>query len=118
MRNDRLLLEDIREAIAILRRYTPPQRSAFDADPPLQSHLLRHIQIIGEAAWRVSDALKRAHAEVPWKRIAAMRHVLVHDYFRVDLDQVWTVATIHIPVLQRQIEAILGSLPPEEDDGK
>lgn len=84
----------------------------------MQSHLLRYIQIIGEAAWRVSGALKRAHAEVPWKRIAAMRHVLVHDYFRVDPDQVWTVATIHVPVLQPQIEAILESLPPDNDNGE
>ena len=41
-----------------------------------------------------------------------MRHVLVHDYFRVDLDQVWNVVVVHIPVLKPQIEAILASLPP------
>jgi len=42
-----------------------------------------------------------------------MRHVLVHDYFRVNLDEVWNVAAKHVPVLQPQIEAILASLPPE-----
>jgi uncharacterized protein with HEPN domain len=114
MRKDRLLLEDIRDAISVIRQYTPTQRSALDNDPPLQSHLLRHIQIMGEASRRVSDSLKQLHPEVPWQRIAAMRHVLVHDYFRVDLDQVWNVVTVHIPEFQPQIETILGSLPPED----
>jgi uncharacterized protein with HEPN domain len=86
----------------------------LDNGPPLQSHPLRHIQLIGEAARRVSDALKQGHPEVLWQRMAAMRHVLVHDYFRVDLDQVWNAVTIHIPPLKPQIEAILDSLPPED----
>lgn len=117
MRNDRMLLEDIQEAIAIVLQYTPDARSAFDADPPLQSHLIRHIQIIGEAAWRLSDAFKNQHPEVPWRRIAAMRHVLVHDYFRVDLDQVWIVATIDIPALQPQLDAIVNAMPADEENG-
>ena len=112
MRDDRLLLDDIHRAIQMVRRFTPPQRSALDSDLPLQSHLVRYIQIIGEACWRLSDPLKAANPQVPWKRIAAMRHVLVHDYFRVDLDQVWSVATVHLPVLQPQIEAIIALLPP------
>ena len=113
MRKDKPLVEDIRAAISVVRQYTPACRSSFDNDPPLQSHLLRHIQILGEAAWRVSKATKESHPEVPWQRIAAMRHVLVHDYFRVDLDQVWNVATVLIPVLEPQIEAVLRSLPPD-----
>lgn len=115
MRKDRVLLEDIRDAIAVIRQYTPAQRSVLDNDPPVQSHLIRHIQIIGEASRSVSDGLKQLHPEVPWQRIAAMRHVLVHDYFRVDLNQVWNVITVHIPLLGPQIEAILNSLPPEDE---
>jgi uncharacterized protein with HEPN domain len=113
MRDDRLLLEDIRYAIDIVRQYTPAQRTALDTDLPLQSHLVRYIQIIGEATWRLSKPTKDANPHIPWQRIAAMRHVLVHDYFRVDLDQVWNVVTTHVPVLQPQIEAIIASLPPK-----
>ncbi len=117
MRSDRLLLEDMRDAIRIIRRYTPVQRSALDSDLPVQSLLLRYIQMIGEAAWRLSDAFKVAHPQIPWRRIAAMRHVLVHDYFRADLDQVWNAATVHIPVLEPQIDAIVAALPPDPAAG-
>jgi uncharacterized protein with HEPN domain len=113
MRSDRLLLQDIHDAIEIVRRYTPSERSVLDTDLPVQSLLLRYIQMIGEAAWRLSGVFKGDHPQVPWQRIAAMRHVLVHDYFRVDLDQVWNVVTIHVPALQPQIQTIIASLPPD-----
>jgi uncharacterized protein with HEPN domain len=112
MRSDWLLLHDIQDAIKIVRRYTPSKRGDLDTDLPIQSVLLRFIQVIGEASWRLSDAFKAAHPTIPWQRIAAMRHVLVHDYFRVDLDQVWNVATVHIPVLESQVDAIVAALPP------
>lgn len=79
----------------------------------MQSLLIRYIQIIGEATWRLSDSLKAANPQVPWQRIAAMRHVLVHDYFRVDLNQVWNVATLHVPALRPEIVAVLAALPPD-----
>ena len=111
MRNDRDLLEDMLKAIRMVAEYTPADRDTFNNDLPLQSHLVRYIQIVGEASWRLSDSVKSSHPEIPWRRIAAMRHVLVHDYFRIDLDQVWNVATVHIPVLGPQIEAILQAMP-------
>lgn len=111
MRSDRLLLQDIRDALDIVRRYTPAQRAVLDTDLPVQSLMIRYLQMIGEAAWRLSKTVKAAHPEVPWQRVAAMRHVLVHDYFRVDLDQVWSVVTVHVPTLQPQIENILTSWP-------
>jgi uncharacterized protein with HEPN domain len=116
MRSDQLLLEDIRDAIKIIRRYTPAQREHMDIDLPVQSLLLRYIQIIGEASGRLSDACKAAHPQVPWKQISAMRHVLVHDYFRVDLNLVWNVATIHIPLLEPQIDALLAPPPPTQSE--
>ena len=112
MRDDATLLLDIRDAIDIVRRYTPADRATLDMDLPIQCLLIRYLQIIGEASWRLSDAMKAVHPQVPWPRIAAMRHVLVHDYFRVDLNQVWNVVTLHIPVLKPQIDAICSTLPP------
>jgi uncharacterized protein with HEPN domain len=105
-------LLDIRDAIDIVIRYTPADRAVLDVDLPVQSVLIRYLQVIGEASWRLSDGFKAAHSHVPWTRIAAMRHVLVHDYFRVDLEQVWNVVTVHVPEMKRQIDTICSALPP------
>jgi uncharacterized protein with HEPN domain len=112
LRSDLLLLQDILDAIDTVHHYLPPDRARFDGDPPLQSHILRQVQIIGEAAWRLSKAVKDQNPQVPWKQISGMRHVVVHDYFRVDWDTVFTTARDDLPPLRRQMEAIFGSLPP------
>jgi uncharacterized protein with HEPN domain len=110
VRSDRILLQDILESIAEVVENTPKSETDFDANKFVRSHLLRHIQIIGEASWRVSQAVKDAHTEVPWRQIAGMRHVLVHDYFQVNWSRVYITAREHVPVLKTQIEAILVSL--------
>ena len=56
------------------RRYLPGDRAAFDRDPPLQSHIYRHVMMVGEAAWSLSQALKDQNPQVPWKQIEGMRH--------------------------------------------
>jgi uncharacterized protein with HEPN domain len=114
MRPDRLLVQDVLEAIDEVIEATPATRDAFDADKFRRSHLLRHIQIIGEAAWRLSPTTKEQHPEVPWKLMAGMRHVLVHDYFEVNWARVYETARHHVPPLKPLIAAILGSLPSEE----
>jgi uncharacterized protein with HEPN domain len=58
MRSDRLRLEDMLDAIGVVEKYLPVDRAAFDRDPPLQSHIYRHLMIVGEAAWRLSQAIK------------------------------------------------------------
>jgi uncharacterized protein with HEPN domain len=113
VRNDQLLLMDIRDAIDTILKYAPRGRGGLDADLPVQSLVLRYIQVIGEAANRVSQATRQDNPEVPWQRIAAMRHVLVHDYFRVDLDQVWNVVSAHLPPLRAQVDEILERMGPD-----
>lgn len=95
----------------------PADRELFDRDAPLQSHIYRHIMIVGEAAWRLSAALKLAHPTVPWKQIEGMRHIMVHDYFRVDWDIVFVTASVHMPALRPHVEAMLQSALGDAGDG-
>jgi uncharacterized protein with HEPN domain len=69
--------------------------------------------IVGVSAWSLSKPLKDRNPNVPWKPIEGMRHIMVHDYFRVDWNIVFATARDHVPALKPQIEAILASLPPE-----
>jgi uncharacterized protein with HEPN domain len=113
MRSDRLYLLDILDSIAEIQKRLPADRAVFDADPPLQSHILRHVQIIGEATFRISPATKNSHPQVPWRRISGMRHVIVHDYFRVDWNIVYTTARDDVPALKPLIESVLQVIPPD-----
>jgi len=113
VRDDRERLLDILEAIEKIELHAHKGRETFERDELIQVWMTHHVQVIGEAASNVSEDLMSRHPEVPWRRIAAMRNMLVHVYFRVDLDEVWEAVERDIPVLKAQIEAILEA---EEQD--
>ena len=89
MRSDRLRLQDILDAIAAIERHTPSARREFDAAEPIKSHILLHVQIIGEAASKLSQPLRDANPKVPWKSIMGMRNIVAHVYFGIDWNEVW-----------------------------
>jgi uncharacterized protein with HEPN domain len=72
----------------------------------VQDGVIRQVQIIGEAAKKVSEGLKKEHPELPWKDMAGMRNKLVHDYFGVDIKSVWKTATIDIPELKKYLSKL------------
>jgi uncharacterized protein with HEPN domain len=72
--------------------------------------VVHHLQIIGEAASKISEALREEHPEVAWGGMIGMRHVLVHDYFETNARIVWKVVEHDSPVLKPQLEAILKTL--------
>jgi uncharacterized protein with HEPN domain len=109
MRSDRAYLLDILEAIAHIERYLPSERVSFDADERTQVWMVNRLQIIGEASRKLSDALRQRHPDIPWREIIGMRHILVHGYFEIDPDIVWSAVTMSVPRLKRQIEAVLES---------
>ena len=75
-----------------------------------QHAIMRTVEIIGEAARRVSQETRDAHPEVPWNDIIGMRHRLVHEYFRIHLRRVWDTVQDEIP---RLIEILEGFVPPD-----
>lgn len=104
---------DIAEAIERIERYASKGREAFEDDELIQNWIIHHLQVIGEAARAISDELKDGHDEMPWQQIVGMRHILVHRYFEVDTDLIWSVVEDDVPVLKQQIELILKE--PEEE---
>ena len=82
-------------------------RHAFENDELIQSWIVRHLQNIGEAASKVSGEMQSAHPEIVWATIVAMRNIIVHEYFGIDRDEVWSTVEFDLPVLKRQIEAML-----------
>lgn len=107
MRSDDERLRDIAEAIERIERHTKAGRAGFDRDELVQNWVVHHLQIIGEAARRLSDDWKAARPEVPWHAIVGMRHVLVHSYFEVDADVVWLTVENDLPGLKRVVNSAL-----------
>jgi uncharacterized protein with HEPN domain len=70
------------------------------------------VEVVGEAARKVSPEFQAAHPEIPWRPIIAQRHVLAHDYGEIDQEKIWRVANVHIPDLIVQLEPLIPPLPP------
>ena len=82
-------------------------RAQFDADENLRLALLHLVQIIGEAARRVSAETRNAHPEIPWLEITGMRHKIVHDYMNIREDLLWEAVTKDLPPLIAMLEKIV-----------
>ena len=110
MRDDHKRLVHMLEAIERVERYAARGEQAFRRDELIQTWMVRNIQVIGEAARALSQDLRDNHPNIPWSSVIGMRHVLVHDYFDVDLDIVWRVIEQDVPALKHNIRNILAAL--------
>jgi len=110
VRTDRERLGDAIEAIDRCFSQAVRGRQTFEADPLLQVWMVHHLEILGEACRGISGGLRTAHAEIPWAAIIGMRNVLVHDYFGIDLDEVWATVERDLPPLRAQLFGVLASL--------
>ena len=109
MRDDPGRLRDILEAIAKIQVYVQEGRERFDETELHQVWIVHHLQIIGEAARALSKEVRDAHPKVPWSDVIGMRNILVHEYFSVDLDEIWDTAVNDLPSLRLQVEEMLRS---------
>jgi len=100
------MLEAAREARGYVEGLS---RTEFDAQRPLQHSVVRCIEIMGEAASRLSLELRKANSEIPWQDIIGMRNRLIHAYFDLDLDLIWQTAREEIPALIPGLEGLLKS---------
>ncbi len=110
-RSARILLGDILEATELLERYTVGvSRQEFAGNIEKQDAVARRLEIIGESVKRLPKNLRDQHPDVPWREIAGARDVLVHEYFRIDVDLAWEMVKQDVPELAARIRSILGAL--------
>ena len=110
MRDDRERLSDIQEAIERIEKYAAQGRDVFEQNELVQTWIVHHFQIIGEASRALSADLRAQHPQIPWSKIIGMRNILVHDYFGIDTDVVWAAIEGDLPDLKTQIQTILQEL--------
>ena len=110
-RDETVYLRHMLDAIDRIAQYVGGNDKAeFWASELLQDGIIRQLEILGEAAGRVSRETCAAHPDVPWPKITGLRHRLIHDYFEVDRNMVWRVATVDVPEVRPRVEAVLRSL--------
>lgn len=107
MRNDRDRLLDMSEAANRVMEKLPVAKDEFIQSDLLQVWVSWHLQMIGEAANTISAPFRAEHPEIPWKDIIAMRNLLVHQYFHIDPDELWSTAYDDLPRLRTQINRII-----------
>ncbi len=109
MRNDIERFRDIQDAINKIEKYRTQGKEEFFANELIQSWMLLQLQIIGEAMRSMDSMSYAQHPEINWRDIIDFRNLLVHEYFRVDLDIIWKIIEQELPTLRDQINSILRS---------
>jgi uncharacterized protein with HEPN domain len=105
---DIIRLRHMLDAASKIVEYTQKcTRVDLDKDEKLNLALVRLLEVLGEAAKKVSDQCQAAHPEIPWRQIAGTRDRLIHGYFDVDLDIIWKIISTDLPPLIEQIEKVL-----------
>jgi uncharacterized protein with HEPN domain len=104
MRSPEERLQDILDAISSVEKYASLGRSRYDEDELVQTWILHHLQVIGEATSHLGGEFRSQYPDIPWAPIVAMRNILVHEYFGIDLDEIWLVVENDLPRLKRSLE--------------
>ena len=106
-RDAALLLDMIEHARRACRYVQDRTLDQYRGDDMLRDAVTRVVQVIGEAAAKVSKPFREAHPEIPWRPIIAQRHILVHEYGRIDDDKISRVATVYASQLVELVEPLL-----------
>jgi uncharacterized protein with HEPN domain len=107
MKDDRVYLRHILECIRRIEEDTAGGKNAFLSSHTLQDAVLRNLQTLAESTQRLSENLKARHPQIEWRRIAAFRNILVHDYLGIDLERVWETTQRDVPELKCNVAEIL-----------
>jgi len=108
-RDEHLLLDMLIHARRAVKFNSDVTWERFASDEMLQAATQYSLQIIGEAASKISREYRATQPQIPWDRIIAFRHRMVHDYPRIELPKVWAVVQNHLPSLIADLEHLIPS---------
>lgn len=107
MKGDWLYLSNIVECIGQIEQYVAGGREVFFRDRMVQDAVIRNFEVMGEAVKRLSMELRQENDDVPWRQMAGFRDMLIHDYLRVDMTEVWAVVEYDLPELKPRLAELL-----------
>ena len=110
-KDPRVYLAHIMECIQKIEHFTQEGKDRFLEDELTCNAVLWNFEVIGEAAKRLDDSYRSSHPEIPWRSMAGLRDVLIHQREGIDLEKVWAIVEKDLPGLRQSIAALL---PPLE----
>jgi uncharacterized protein with HEPN domain len=110
VRRDDERIRDMLEAIVNIEKYSTRGAVAFEHEELVQTWIVHYLQIIGEAASKISLETRKKFSEIPWRKIISMRNIIIHDYFVLELDKVWKAVEKDLPDLKVSLQKILQQL--------
>lgn len=114
--DDVAFLSDMLTAARQILHYTAGKRfNDFLSDDMMRRATERQLEIIGEAASRVSSATRDSNSQIPWRQIVAQRNVLAHEYGEIKVELIWKLIQTHLPTLIRELEPLVPVPPPDPD---
>jgi uncharacterized protein with HEPN domain len=100
-------IQDILNSIKEIEEFTKGMTyEDFRGDNKTCNAVIRSLEVLGEATKRIPLALRNEYKEIPWKKMAGLRDVLIHEYMGVDIKTVWNVVTKRIPEIKPLIEKV------------
>lgn len=106
MKEPLLYIVQIHESLGKILAYTREGRDAFMSDPKTQDAVIRNFEVIGEATKRLPSEFTTIYPQVPWRRMAGFRDILIHVYDRVDMAEIWNIIEQYLPQLLSEFESI------------
>jgi len=109
-RNPDVYLQDILESIEYIQSFlNGVSEDEFYKNVEKQDAVLRRLEIIGEAVKHLPEEIRENHPDIPWRQIAGMRDIIIHEYFGITLNMIWVVATEDILELKTKVDEIIKS---------
>jgi uncharacterized protein with HEPN domain len=106
----KVFIEHILESILLIETYTAEiSKEEFLKSRQIQDAVMRRLEIIGEATKNIPEDFRKEHPDIPWREIAGMRDILIHEYFGVDLELTWTTVKENLPNLKQKLSRIIGN---------